>query len=495
MDHRSSVSWVVLSVSALVGVAVGLACLSWRALAATETAALALVLTVPMVWLLARRESLVQPATAFSLTALGYVGGAVFLQTGGQSITYGYQLISSNLPFFALALGYASLGSAAFYAGYLLTRAPLEPVMSARSPERPGGFRLFVAISILSAVGLIGYVFFVESSGGLLHLIRNINRRGSLRSSDYGRALFQFLQVASWIWFCSDAKAPRKPLFWIHGSAVLLMLGTFGARTGVVLHLIVFLALVAMRPRHTRWHPARVFRWALAGAMVATLLATVMVGFLVWRRSAARTEGRGLDPIELQIAFEEIVDPEYLLAASLGQGNAASIETLATLVEFVPDRTPRLYGASLAAVPLAAIPRSVWPDKPVNLGLQLNRIVEDPGTATGRPISWIGELYWNFGGFGVFLGCLAFGIVSGRASAWYARFRSVPLVRVAYATYVVYFTAILTKVELKTAVNRTGFYLLAIALAYWILGKRATVRRSDSVWRIEPLDANSAKGV
>jgi hypothetical protein len=76
--------------------------------------------------------------------------------------------------------------------------------------------------------------------------------------------------------------------------------------------------------------------------------------------------------------------------------------------------TPFLNGLTLLEVPLAFIPRLIWPDKPgAPTGLLFNRAFYHGDNDTYISPSHLGELYWNFGWGGVIVGMSAIGVLLG----------------------------------------------------------------------------------
>jgi hypothetical protein len=82
------------------------------------------------------------------------------------------------------------------------------------------------------------------------------------------------------------------------------------------------------------------------------------------------------------------------------------------------NNTGLLYGETMKYASYAFIPRLLWPDKPsvtrggwfsAYLGLYEN----EAEATTSLGMSAVGELYWNFGAIGVFIGMLAIGCLQG----------------------------------------------------------------------------------
>jgi hypothetical protein len=80
---------------------------------------------------------------------------------------------------------------------------------------------------------------------------------------------------------------------------------------------------------------------------------------------------------------------------------------------------PLQGGRTLVAIPLAFIPRLIWPDKPdVPTGQLFNReIIQGEVADTYISPSHLGELYWNFGWPGLLSGMLFIGAILGFVAA------------------------------------------------------------------------------
>lgn len=104
----------------------------------------------------------------------------------------------------------------------------------------------------------------------------------------------------------------------------------------------------------------------------------------------------------------------------LGEGLSASatrvdgLGRLSSIVRETPSHVPFQYGRTLLLIPMAYIPRILWPGKPpIGIGQWITDTygggsVAGIRSATGP--TWIGELYLNFGYTSVVLGMLAFGM-------------------------------------------------------------------------------------
>ena len=77
------------------------------------------------------------------------------------------------------------------------------------------------------------------------------------------------------------------------------------------------------------------------------------------------------------------------------------------------DRVPFQGGWTLSHLFLAYIPRAIWPGKPqLAIGIWITEhFGSGPGVPSHTGPSWIGELYRNFGYWGIIVGMLVIGVL------------------------------------------------------------------------------------
>lgn len=440
-------------------------------------------LLLPLLYVWQRDGTLLQPITTFVVTAFGYVLGSIFLLFGGQSNSLDYALNDTNLSSFVAALGVVLLGILSFMFAYLLFSRGRYPDEVSTDGEHkviveeskpPVG--LLLAILVLCGLGLIGYYLFVSSSGGLSFLLNNIYGRTLFRGSEYYRVLFRYLQVATWVWFAYDRDCLKKPFFWALVILNVIMLISLGTRAPIIIYVFWFIVLHVLRSGKMKVSitPGRFMRYIFGGTLFAVFAASIMFGLLAWRSASvtARQERRALTGDLIATQLVSYSERDLFLSTTLGQANLASIESVATVVEAVPDRIPLLYGKTIYWIFLLPIPRAIWPEKPVvTTGVYIERALYDSNAAAGGvPPSWIGELFLNWHIGGVIVGCFLFGLGSAYVYRWYNRQRyHTPLVQLSYTLYMIYFMFTLTKTEFKTAVNSTIMILIPIVMAYVIM--------------------------
>ncbi len=90
--------------------------------------------------------------------------------------------------------------------------------------------------------------------------------------------------------------------------------------------------------------------------------------------------------------------------------NQIELPKTAHIIEAVPETLDFQYGKTLTRWLAAPIPREVWPDKPViHPGPIIGNHLYGQRVA-GVPPGLVAEMWWNFGWFGIVLGCFGFGM-------------------------------------------------------------------------------------
>jgi hypothetical protein len=176
------------------------------------------------------------------------------------------------------------------------------------------------------------------------------------------------------------------------------------------------------------WLLGQGFRWrALALACVIGLASFVPYQQWLLGRAQLRTAINEEAPFHERLSIavgifadpmKAFVQPESVATAYAQRGDYS--ELLAAALEHTPAREPYAHGDTLWESVLALVPRVFWPDKPVSLGGSATatrftgiHFSEDTSIA----ISFLMELYINFGKEGVWLGSLLLGL----SIAWLER--------------------------------------------------------------------------
>lgn len=122
----------------------------------------------------------------------------------------------------------------------------------------------------------------------------------------------------------------------------------------------------------------------LSQLIVPALIGVMVVGTL----GQMRRDPDNVDIVNLRFAAETI----------LGASNFIDLGKTAIVVNRVPDEVGYLWGSSLVSIGIAAIPRTIWPEKPiVRVGYFVGQEIIGLNNQTGIPPGFIAEMYLNFG--------------------------------------------------------------------------------------------------
>ncbi|MEM7128346.1 MAG: O-antigen polysaccharide polymerase Wzy [Chloroflexota bacterium] len=439
-------------------------------------------------WLntLFKQQTLIQPVNIYTITSSGYILGAIFLVSGGQSRSLRYVLTPDALPAFTLALFTVTIGLVSYLLSYYLTLGTqnYDISFSQSSSRIKSSLRSFdltnrkiflLALGITTAIGLLGYGLFVQSSGGIAAIVTNIHSRTLLRTTDYYRLLFQFLQATTFLWLIFDTNALKKISFWGFFAFNIYTMATLGSAAPIILFCIFILSIKLSLHRPSGNPFAKLSRYLIQALFLLLLVFILLIGRIAWREASVIAVRNVSTDLSVDLIAERALSYEAteIVSSVLGGANLASIESLARVVDSVPTQIDFLYGKTFYWTLLLPIPRAVWPEKPVTtIGIYLKRQLEyADARAGGVPASWLGELYLNGGLFGVIIGQLAFGYLSARAVQWFHRHRGSHFARLHYVNFVIIFTFYLTKTEFKTGLNRAVGFGLAFLLVHFLIKK------------------------
>lgn len=178
----------------------------------------------------------------------------------------------------------------------------------------------------------------------------------------------------------------------------------------------------------------------LAPVILTGLVYVVCRRRVPWRGGAAVLAATVLVLIPANIAYRNFLRPPPNQAArSVPVAIVADTWEYLTVrfrlidhVALIDDRTPELFPyanrSRYVTLPaLVALPRAVWPDKPIlDDGLEFSHTYWEipPAIRTSTPLTQVGDLLRNFGVTGALVGMLLWGVVVGGLARWRARRRS-----------------------------------------------------------------------
>lgn len=193
-------------------------------------------------------------------------------------------------------------------------------------------------------------------------------------------------------------------------------------------------------------------------AMMATLAVVLAIGLEF--SAVVRTYGQRTD------LWSATVRAVHTPPAALQVADLSVFDDLLAMQGLIPDSIGWLGGRSLAQIPAALVPRSLWPRKPQPLDIQVTHFLyPNPANTAGVPIAMQGEFFWNFGLVGVTIGGLLLGALLG--ASMYLFFVESRLALLLYAVVFPSTFALITR-ALGTMTANTVIALAGVALAYLV---------------------------
>jgi hypothetical protein len=357
-----------------------------------------------------------EPITPMAI-ALGvmFVIRPVLLLMNDQLVHIGYDIE----PTFDGALLVGAVGTAGFAAGYFVRdrRATFAVSESGKSPSTS---LLLSYAAVLAVLGYGLYGAFIVQAGGSGALASFIAGRESSQDAVFRSTtgyLYQglLLTLPSALILFAVARTRDRPGLYALGLAILLPVLVLGGAQGSRLNLLVTLsAPVVFLYLYGRRRPG------VATLIVASyLILTIGLGFLANARYAESRD----DPRE-SILVASLLDPLGQLQGVLLGPDTEMFDTLANELSVVPEALPFQHGAIVADILVRAIPRPLWPEKPLESADQLIDTLWPAHFAVSRAspaTSVLGSLYQDSGLVTVFLGMAVVGLLLRGLWRWAQR--------------------------------------------------------------------------
>lgn len=194
---------------------------------------------------------------------------------------------------------------------------------------------------------------------------------------------------------CASGRAWVRRLAYVFGAILLLLALTTGFRANVVK--TVFPLFMMAYVRTGRRPSARI----CAVTALAALIVFAGIGFV---RAGGGSFGEAFSTVNL-------LDRDLLLS------DLNTIQAMSLVLAKVPNQADYLWGASLAYIPLHAMPRSLYPDKGVAPEVQLVWDLTDKYAGFALPM--FGLFYLNFGYAGAAAGMFVVGWLFSRFYSLY----------------------------------------------------------------------------
>jgi len=291
----------------------------------------------------------------------------------------------------AFALTLHAVSTLAYYFGFWFGPNLKVPRDHFRRP-RNLPVKAFVVV-VLSAVV---FWLYVESNGGLeAHLLSWQDGRHEALAGEYYWIIFiKFSALASLLWFALIRRSVYQPLFWVCALvSILINFLATGSRGAVVSFFII--AMLVWMLREKKFAPTRILLIGVLGVVLISFLGNFRTR--IWKGDISLTSETQ------EMSLTEYFEQGAVESAERAWANSGLLPILAR----VPDDVDLLYGSSYLAFFTIPIPRSVWPDKPGQVGGLVGETFFN--SPSGTPPGPIGEAYWNFHIPGVIIVFFIFG--------------------------------------------------------------------------------------
>lgn len=388
------------------------------------------------------------------------------------SATFDETLLTVMVGCIALSVGYLSGVGTTFW--------QLLPRPTSAFPQRS-----VVEAGVVTAVlGGCLYVVFLASHGGFAMLLLTLKGRSTQlgdiqrHSTGYLYSAINFLVPASFMFFAAWLRSRRFYLFTLTvlaGGPFLLLGLTQGSRIGL---LPALLGLGIIYYLHEKRRPK------VRNVLILGVLTVGVLAFIRDFRDADSIGRRSLDSMEFTN------HPGQSFGNTFGGNDNEMFDTLANTLSVVPDRIPYQPWGLITDLAIRALPRTLYPDKPLEVSDQLIVALwpeHYQRTRASSANSIFGNLYLYGGIVGVALGAFSIGAILNQSWKSYLR-NSGNLNAIVLYAFVPGFVVILLRGTITDMFTRMLFFVLPLILAqrYWG-GMRPERRRPDGSAAIWPL--------
>ena len=393
--------------------------------------------------------------------ALGtmFVGRPLADLIGKETIHLGYDV----LPTFNEALFVALVGIAFFQLGYF----SLLGVWAAKRLPSPSEFRphrAAVAAWVYLLVGGCLFAAFLSTQGGLgllLVLLRgrqHSNNELFISSTGYFFSGILMWAAASLIFFVV-ALATKRKLYWLWFLLPTLSLLVFYGAQGTRSNLLPLALAVPVF-----WYLRNKRRPRMRTVLFISIVGIALLG---WLRDIREVNDNRDFTSSLVAALSS---PLYQAVEILGGRDAEMFDSLANELLVVPEHLPFQHGSTITDLLTRAVPRPMWPDKPLESNDALVNVLWPEHYALSRAspaFSVVGVAYADSGYASLALVMLLIGATFSAAWSWLRRHVEQPLAQMIYAMGLP-FTIILMRGTIPDTLSRMLFQFVPLVLLIWV---------------------------
>jgi oligosaccharide repeat unit polymerase len=318
----------------------------------------------------------------------------------------------------AYALTLHAVATLSYYFGFWFGPNIKVPQIRFRAPKQ-----LAIKAVAIVFLAVVAFWLYMDREGGLnAHLLSWQEGRHEALSGDYyWILLIKFSAIATLLWFSLNRRSIYHPLFWAcAGVSVLINFLASGSRGTIIFFFIIGILVWMLREK--KFAPARV--------LMVGILGVVLISFLgdfrsrLWKGEISFTS----DTKDTSLV-------EYFEQGAVESAERAwTASGLLPILARVPNDVDLLYGSSYMAFVTLPIPRSVWPNKPGQVGgLVGETFFHSP---SGTPPGPVGEAYWNFHIPGIIIVFFLFGTFHKWLAQCFIKYQGYPAAILIYLTII-----------------------------------------------------------
>ncbi|MBI9036436.1 MAG: O-antigen polysaccharide polymerase Wzy, partial [Bacteroidales bacterium] len=201
-----------------------------------------------------------------------------------------------------------------------------------------------------------------------------------------------------WLAFLHKDKQYPQPFWWVHLTFSIIIYLFIGGRSDVVGFVIAILVVF-----HLIYKPISNL-WLLLIGSFAVVYGYVMKS---WRHVMGGMTSGDFFYGKTEFIHNFKISDFY---SFFGSTDLSDIRFFIVIHKHYDSLVDYKYGETFLRIFYQIVPRSIWPDKPLDLSLEAAHLYL-PGARAGTPPGFLPELYMNFGIIGVIIGSITLGIV------------------------------------------------------------------------------------
>lgn len=331
------------------------------------------------------------------------------LSTDSTGFRQARLLLDESPSFLILPAIYISVAFLFLILGFQMKIKPLNLARVIPGFKRPNWSTktLFPLVFILIAISVIGSVVYFQKTGMQELSLETFSAKRRIFMDD---ARTQRVSYSYYKWIASLIQFPyyilliqfafsKRSFFSILGFLLLItgvLAFLFPVMTNSRSHVIYLIINTVMVWYYLRGFSIVLFSFAIPISFM------FIFGLLILRQNRTMVD----KPSNLSVG--------QIFEASVGYGNMLGIVKTGHIIKAVPEKVDYYYGKSMISWIFAPIPRTLWPGKPyMNPGAIVKqkflKVGESKIMGGGVPPASIGELFWNFGYFGITIGMFLYG--------------------------------------------------------------------------------------